>query len=379
MANIHTLLHEEDDRIISGEFQFSDDIFELRERAVPNLSNNFHTPSEKINKDFENLDSFLKIAHLNSSSVPKHRDEISNIIHTCNFDIFGVCETFIKEHTPKSVFSINDYQFFHKDRNSASKGGVGLYIRNGIKATRIKLPSEPNQPELCFVEVTIGKSKIAIGEIYKSPLIPYGVFGQLHESLAFITSKYSHAIIMGDFNIDHIKTNTPGLNFFNTNVVEPFALTQVIENPTRITKNTSTLIDLVLTGSPENVKKTGVVDVPGISDHCLVYLSYALKKPKYKPKMVTRRDLHNFKEESFTEEIAQADWVDVHTADDANEKAAIFEKNFSTILDKHAPFKTFRVTRPPSPWLTTEIQEEMDKRDRYKNKLNQQRKNKETE
>ena len=115
---------------------------------------------------------------MNSSSVPKHRDEIDNIIKTCNFDIFGVCETFIKEHTPKSVFSIDDYQFFHKDRNTASKGGVGLYIKNGIKATKINLPFEPNQPELCFVEVTIGKSKIAVGEIYKSPFIPYGVFGQ---------------------------------------------------------------------------------------------------------------------------------------------------------------------------------------------------------
>tara|TARA_B110000196_G_C21129988_1_gene657961 strand:- start:832 stop:1671 length:840 start_codon:yes stop_codon:yes gene_type:complete len=278
MGDIHTLLHEEDDRILSGEFQFSDDIFELKEKYVPNLGNNFYTPSEKINKDLENLNTFLKVGHLNASSVPKHRDEISNIVKACSFDIFGVCETFIKEHTPKSVFNINDYTFFHKDRNTASKGGVGLYIKNEIKAKRINLPFEPNQPELCFVEVTIGKSKIAVGEVYKSPLIPYGVFGQLYETLAFITSRYAHTIIMGDFNIDHLKINSPALNFFNMNVVEPFVLTQVIEAPTRVTKNTSTKIDLVLTASPENVKKTGVVDVPGISDHCLVYFSYALKK-----------------------------------------------------------------------------------------------------
>ena len=179
---------------------------------------------------------------------------------------------------------------------------------------------------------------------------------------------------MGDFNIDHLKTNTSALNFFNSNVLEPFALTQVIENPTRITKNTSTLIDLVLTGSPENVKKTGVVDVPGISDHCLVYLSYALKKPKYKPKMVTRRDLHDFKEEKFIEEISEVSWEDLYTADTPDTKANIFETKFSAVLNKHAPFKTFRVTRPPAPWLTNEIKETMNKRDRYKNKFNQQKK-----
>ena len=132
---------------------------------------------------------------------------------------------------------------------------MGLYIRNGIPAKRIILPSEPDQPELCFVEITIGTSKIAVGEIYKSPLIPYGVFGQLHETLAYITSRYTHIIMMGDYNIDFLKTNSPAKNFFNMNVVEPFALTQVIESPTRITKDTTTKIDLVLTGSPENVRK----------------------------------------------------------------------------------------------------------------------------
>ena len=175
MGDIHTLLHEEDDRIISGEFQFSDTIFDLREKTVTNLGTNFYTPSEKINKDFENLDSFLKIGHLNTSSVPKHRDELANLFHACKFDVFGAGETFIKDHTPKSVFSISDYKFFHKNRKKRSKGGVGLYVRNEIKATRITLPNEPDQPELCFIEVTVGKSNIAIGEIYKSPLIPYGV------------------------------------------------------------------------------------------------------------------------------------------------------------------------------------------------------------
>ena len=203
-GNIH-LLNEEDDRVLSGEFQFNDSIFELHEPVVPDLARDFFTPSEKNVNDFENFWKYLIVGHLNSSSVPKHRYEISIIAIKCGFDVFGVCETFIKEHTPKSVFHIEGYQFFHKDRNSASKCGVGIYIKNGIKAKRINLPSEPIQPELCFVELTIGTSKIAIGEIYKSPLIPYGVFGQLHETLAFLTSRYQHTIIMGDFNVDHLK------------------------------------------------------------------------------------------------------------------------------------------------------------------------------
>ena len=47
MGDITVLLHEEDDRILSGEFQFNDDMFELREKHIPNLGNNFYTPTEK--------------------------------------------------------------------------------------------------------------------------------------------------------------------------------------------------------------------------------------------------------------------------------------------------------------------------------------------
>lgn len=373
MGDITVLLHEEDDRILSGEFQFTDDMFELREKYVQNLGTNFYTPTEKINKDFENFTKFLSVGHLNASSVPKHRDDISCIVRDCGFDVFGTGETFIKEHTPKSVYNIDSYKFFQKNRDTAARGGIGIYVKEEIPAKKITLPSEPDQPELLFVELTIGTKKIAVGEIYKSPLIPYGVFAQLHETLAYITSKYEHTIIMGDFNINFLKPDSSAVKFFNTHVMEPFALTQLVESPTRVTKDTTTLIDLVLTGLPENVKMIGVVDVPGISDHSLVYFSYAIKKPKYKPKMVTRRDLSKFEEETFTRDISTVDWRELYSTENPSEKAEHFESTFSTILDKHAPFKTRRVTRPPAPWLTDEIKEKMQLRDRYKNKFNQQK------
>ena len=87
---------------------------------------------------------------------------------------------------------------------------------------------------------------------------------------------------MGDMNIDHLKVNTPVLIFFTSYVTEPFALTQVIDEPTRITADSSTLIDLMLTSNSENVKVHGVIDTPGISDHCLTYLAYSIKTPKFK-------------------------------------------------------------------------------------------------
>ena len=65
-----------------------------------------------------------------------------------------------------------------------------------------------------------------------------------------------------------------------------------------------------------------------------------------------------------------APWGNIEAVDDVDNKVTIFENIHREIIDKHAPFRTFRVTRPASPWLTEEIKELMDDRNKYKNKFN---------
>ena len=52
MANIHTLLHGEDDVILTGEFQFEDKLFTLKEKNIPILGNKYrlsgHTASGSL-------------------------------------------------------------------------------------------------------------------------------------------------------------------------------------------------------------------------------------------------------------------------------------------------------------------------------------------
>ena len=371
MAKLNEILHPEDN-ILTEDFNFSQDIFDLSEPDIPTLGKNFLTPCNHLNMKFKNYRNLLNIAHVNARSAPKHIHEIDRIIRGTDLDILGISETFISPNTPKSVYQLSGYNFFHKDRDMKCRGGVGIYINEKFPAKLIKLPNDLVQPEMIFTEITVGKIKIAIGVIYKSPLIPYGVYANMHENLVAVTSKYEHCLLIGDMNIDFLKQSSSALKFFKSYVTEPFALTQVINQPTRVTSSTSTLIDLMLTSSPENVKVHGVVDTPGISDHCLTYLSYSIKKPKFKPKMVTRRDMRNFNTEKFLTDMANAHWefVDAVEDDDIENKVTIFENIHKDIIDRHAPMRTFRVTRPAAPWLTNEIKSLMDSRDKYKNKFN---------
>ena len=49
-------------------------------------------------------------------------------------------------------------------------------------------------------------------------------------------------------------------------MVKLFGFEQIIDEPTKITENSSSIIDLILGNKPENVLKSGSVCI-GISDH----------------------------------------------------------------------------------------------------------------
>ena len=88
--------------------------------------------------------------------------------------------------------------------------------------------------------------------------------------------------------------------------------------------------------------------------------------------MVTRRDFRNFDENKFRMDMALAPWGNILAVDDddIDNKVTIYENIHRDIIDKHAPFRTFRVTRPATPWFNDKIQQFMDDRDKYKNKFN---------
>ena len=371
------IFHLEDNLTLTDNFDFSQSMFDLEEPFhVAPLSDDFFTPSNYIKKIFQGCDNLLKIAHINACSIPKHLHEIAKILIESKIDILCVSETFISPNTPRAAFEIEGFNFYHLDRKVKSRGDVGCYVSSQFSAKQIKLPVDLVQPEIMFVEVKVGMVKVAVGTCYKSPLVPYTVFAGIHENIHFITSKYEHHTILGDFNIDHLKDNSSSLKNFNSYFTEPFALSQVIDKPTRIANTvsgrSSTLIDLILVGNRENVKVHGVIDTPGISDHSLVCMAYTIKKPKFKAKMLTRRDFRNFNEINFSRDMEMAPWGNILAVadDDVDNKVTIFESIYNDIINKHAPFRTFRVTRPASPWLNDNIKKLMDTRDKYKNKFN---------
>ena len=237
-------------------------------------------------------------------------------------------------------------------------GGLCLYVRNIYTCKKITIPNSNNSylAEMLWVEISTKKTKIAVGVFYKPPKIPYACFEKVFDSLLYIYSKYQNTILLGDFNVNMLNSDSLEVRALNNFIIDPFELTQLVKSPTRITEKSSTLIDLMFVSNVENVLFSGSCDAPGISDHHFTYLAYNVKKEKFKPKIVKSRMFKNFDFEGFQRHAENINWESIIMVGDVNTKVTILENLINEALDPFAPVKTFTVRKPGgTPWITEEI------------------------
>ena len=235
-------------------------------------------------------------------------------------------------------------------------------------AKKIKVPNRPLNPESIFVEVELLHKKVAICTFYKPPSIPCKVFNDIFDSLMYIFNRYEEPILTGDFNVNMLNEKSPDVRVLNDSIIAPFNLTQIITEPTRITAKTATLLDLFLVKNKEKVLASGTCEVPGVSDHNIIYLGYDIRKPKFKPFEVTVRDFKNFNVEGFLAAAELENFENVYNVGTIDDKITIMENSINNLLDIYAPYKTFTITKKdPTPWLDDDdIRETMNKRDLFK-------------
>ena len=103
-----------------------------------------------------------------------------------------------------------------------------------------------------------------------------------------------------------------------------------------------------------------------ISDHDLVYITLKLKKEHSKPVYITTRSYKHYKADAFHDDISKAPWSIVDVFDEVEDKLHVFNLLFSSILDEHAPIKTFKVRGKPNPCITDNIRALMKTRDYWR-------------
>ena len=98
------------------------------------------------------------------------------------------------------------------------------------------------------------------GNIYRPPdspkYLPPDFNTRLQELLCSVTEESKETILLGDLNCDYLEVNT------HKEVKEMLCfhgLKQIIQNATRITKYSRTLIDVILSTNPKRIVKSIVI------------------------------------------------------------------------------------------------------------------------
>ncbi|CAH2011194.1 unnamed protein product [Acanthoscelides obtectus] len=206
----------------------------------------------------------LKFMSFNVRSIQSGFLTLKEYVVDCAVDVLGLSETWLTPDIDSSSVFINDFNVVRADRNSRG-GGVAFYVRNGI-AFKILHSNITTVLEELWISVKVNQRKYCLAIVYRPPSANVlDCFHQLTESLSNLSLDNDYAIVMGDFNINVLVNDgrSEMLNCF----LESFDLSQLVKEPTRITSNSQTAIDLLMVSSADIINGYEVVDVDGISDH----------------------------------------------------------------------------------------------------------------
>eukprot|EP00111_Clytia_hemisphaerica_P010392 TCONS_00030351-protein len=194
--------------------------------------------------------------------------------------------------------------------------------------------------------------------------LPKDFTTKLCQKIKIVNNEKKDVIIMGDLNTNYLVKED---RFRMKEMFMVNAYTQLIEKATRITEDTATLIDVVLTNNRLNINKT-VNIAATLSDHNLIGCIRKMNSLRYQPEIITCRDFKNYDVDTINRELLNAQWDNVYSCRSVNTAFAQFKNILSSTLDRHAPVVQKTVKGKPSPWLTEEVKRHMNVRDQLNRK-----------
>ena len=331
--------------------------------SLQELSKSFYKSSS--NKE-------LSIFHSNIRSLSLHLDELVGLANNLNqsFDVIGVSETWDSFENPIATnVEIPGYDFVFT-RSHSQNGGVGMYVKSNLSASpRKDLDCSNDDFETVWIEVDRKNEKnLLFCCVYRHPNSNIeSLTFHLNDILLKVTQSNKLAFIMGDFNVNLLNYNSDTQtcdfvnNFFSNNFMP------CILHPTRISDQTSTLIDNIFTNAVEFNITSGNI-LTQISDHfpqilILKNLSLDMLNASH-----YKHDFTKFNEGNCLEDLnsINLDFINDNTLD-VNYKFSKFLKEIYSLSEKHAPIKKLNkkaIKLKARPWINDRILKMMRLRDK---------------
>jgi len=302
-------------------------------------------------------------AHLNIRSIISKTEQLTHLLANSNLDFLCISETWLQHSTPINVFTMNGFQCFRRDRTGGRGGGVLMYVKDSIKCERMFFKPAISLEYVALKVVLSQQMSFIIIGLYRPPTAN----DTFYTELANIIKECDHnkeIILMGDFNLnweDKLKRRKLKA------ITDKFHLEQLIKGSTRITKRSSTQLDLFFSNKPERIIKSYNL-ITGLSDHNLTLVARKLTKNRFKNNISSCRNnalcIPKCKQDTFNTEIHNLDWGDVLSSENLEHSCQLFTSKINVVRDKFTvKIKRKNRNKVNLPWFSEYLWKLMKSRD----------------
>ena len=154
-----------------------------------------------------------------------------------------------------------------------------------------------------------------------------------------VDSGNKEIIIIGDLNINYLK-NGDHRNL--TDNIALLGLNQIVNKPTRVTKASNTLIDIILTNRPGNLCSVNVI-LSSLSDHDIIGCMRKVNNIKYSDSIISFRDYKKYDHTKINAELSFTDWQPVYQTNDVDSAWNKLENILMKTITNHVPIISKRI------------------------------------
>jgi hypothetical protein len=297
----------------------------------------------------------LKIGLLNPGSLGTKHDEFLVAMDRHSVDIMAINETWLRVGEEGRAPSPPGYRLRHVPRPAAVRsrgGGVGFYVRQGINARSINLPTTP-EVEQMWLSISLNGVKLAIGTAYRPPWLSIDVFVDALSVSISSLGKFDQVLLLGDFNINLLNTYDAHARKL-LDFLKCMNLTQYVDQPTHFTDHGESLIDVVCSDS--NISHLLVDHIPDLSRHAFITCKLNIKNQKPTHKWIIYRPLKDINFELFNKHIKSISWKDC-CHDSVDTMLGRFNNCICQLFDNYAPVRRINVKSHSYPWITYNVKE----------------------
>lgn len=302
----------------------------------------------------------IKICHQNICGVRTNFDPLQIFLQCESPDIVCLSEHnltcdkyesfFVPEYNNVSTFCIN----------SRSKGGVCILSKSNIEFQPVDVSVYCHED---YCQMTAARFKLKIGHlivlaVYRPPGHNYYPFiRHISDCLDKIVHKHTKIIVIGDFNINILNSDTQTKSFIH--MMATYNLRYTITSFTREFRQSKTTIDNIFTNLDDRLIHSNVVH-SALSDHhaqeAIVDLTLESTHPVNK--FIMRRDFSEQNTHSLRYYLKKEDWSELRQAISIDDKFGAFSSSLKHYMEICFPLKRVKCKKPKSftkPVLTRKI------------------------